>query len=219
MHTNTRAHSRTPRHTPRRASTAFAAGVAILAALGLSIASASPALAHDELVGVDGVFNEDQSLFDVTLQFNNEIMDIGAETIVAGADGTDLAEGAPLVEGRNVTQSIVVPATEQLATIDWRVVSSDGHPIQGRVEVQFAGDGTSLSIAAPRVLDDTEAEDNTNTSADGDASGNLENDAMEVSLVPTWLWPVLGIVVLGAAGATVWAMTRRGKARTDNEDR
>ncbi len=149
--------------------------LATVAALGLSLASAAPALAHDELVGVSGAFNADHTAFDVTLSFNNKIMDIGEKSIVKGEDGKEIAVDPPKISDRDVVQSVPTPQEDQSVSIDWRVVSSDGHPIQGRAEIQFAGDATTVSIPDPRFVDE-DADASAGTDGAGEASGNLAND-------------------------------------------
>lgn len=105
--------------------------LALVAALGLGLALAPPAAAHDSLVAsdptADAVLGSAPS--DVSLTFSGELLDVGATVMVVDSAGTDHA-GAPVVDGPRLTTPLgALP--DGSYTVRWRVVSSDGHPISG----------------------------------------------------------------------------------------
>lgn len=128
-------------HAQRRRRFAIAlAAVAVAATTLLPLASASPAHAHDQVVdqrvAVDAASGKATG---VELQFNNDIMQIGTEIRVTDATGADLAAGTPVISARTVTQPLT-PTNGDLQVV-WRVVSSDGHPIQGQASFVRGTDG------------------------------------------------------------------------------
>lgn len=157
---------------PRARGLTAVGAAALLAGVGL-FAGASPALAHDELVGYTvETDTADGTARALTLRFSNEIMEVGTEIIVTGPDGADtsFADGAPTVAGRDVTQALDTPLPAGNLAVAWRVVSSDGHPISGALSLLVAADGTATVGAAPSV---EEPEDEP---AEGSAGGSAASD-------------------------------------------
>ncbi|SBS74087.1 Copper resistance protein CopC (modular protein) [uncultured Microbacterium sp.] len=130
-----------PAPRPRRRATALAGLV-----LGLLLAmTASPAFAHDELIGTDPATGAAVETLPaaLTLTFSGVLLtDAGAtEVSVLDAACTPLTDGAPVVEGTRVTQALRGDATGTV-TVLWRTVSGDSHPISG--EFTFVvGDGAA----------------------------------------------------------------------------
>jgi methionine-rich copper-binding protein CopC len=116
----------------RRTVLAAAAGVVLLVA---PVGLAGPAAAHDELTGSnpsDGstVTEAPQR---VRLNFSAEVKQIGLTVLVKDPSGASVASGEPTIDGTAVIQRLE-PLTESgVYTVAYRVVSSDGHPISGRV--------------------------------------------------------------------------------------
>lgn len=142
--------------------------LASAAALALVGQGASPALAHDELVGSTVETDaSDGTAQAVTLHFNNEIIPVGSEILVMGPDGADdsVSDGAPTINGRDVTQALLTPLASGEYRIAWRVVSSDGHPISGELFLTVAADG---SAALDTVSSDTPTTDTDDAAHDHD---------------------------------------------------
>lgn len=149
---------------PRRlARLSAAALIALGGALGISVVAAAPALAHDKLVSYAPL----EDAFRLT--FNNEVLDVGAEIIVTDKDGADVADGAPKFDGRDVTQGLQPGLADGDYEADWRLVSSDGHPIQGVLKLTVAaGEITALEPVA-------EGEEAEHEHADGDEHADGEH--------------------------------------------
>jgi copper resistance protein C len=127
-----------------------AALIAMLLWLALALAVARPAAAHDELISstpANGAALDTQPDA-VTLKFSATVMEIGATTQVLDGEGTDWAAGAPLLSGSEVS----IPLRDGMPNGDyqlgWRVVSSDGHPIEGTLKFSVAAAGPAASSAA-----------------------------------------------------------------------
>ncbi|MEN9957672.1 MAG: hypothetical protein RIR46_1280 [Actinomycetota bacterium] len=113
--------------------------VALALGFGLNLAPASVALAHSDLQSTSPLAGEtvEAGRIDITLKFNEEILSgegSGAVISVTGpfegestehSDGcVDAIRGSLVIEGVSLDQ----PGTYE---VNWRVVSADGHPIEG----------------------------------------------------------------------------------------
>ncbi|TXK08750.1 copper resistance protein CopC [Microbacterium saccharophilum] len=136
-----------PAPRPRRRATALAGLV-----LGVLLAvTASPAFAHDELIGTDPAAGTTVETLpaSLTLTFSGVLLtDAGAtEVSVLDSSCTPLADGAPVVDGTRVTQALSGEATGAV-TVLWRTVSSDSHPISGEFAFLVGDDGADATCEA-----------------------------------------------------------------------
>lgn len=113
-----------------------------LISLGLlvSLLTGPAALAHDDVIDqipAPGSQVEAGPL-DIKLDFSNELLDLGsgAEIIVTSPDGSAVAASCAVLDG---TLASAKTDLDQAGTytIAWRVVSSDGHPIEGSYEFEL----------------------------------------------------------------------------------
>ncbi len=124
-------------------------------ALGLV---AAPASAHDELLSSDpadgAVLTNPPGA--ITLLFSDPPLDVGNQVILRNSAKETVAQGEPTIEGNAVR----LPITEQLPdgayTVSWRVVSGDGHPIEGAFTFSV-GTVTSPSAATSQTVGATGA--------------------------------------------------------------
>lgn len=125
-----------------------------VAALGLVAAATvatAPAHAHDELLttnpAADSALAEAPGELELT--YSGELMEVtGANQVrVTNAAGQSVTEGEPEVDGKTVTQELTTGGSaDDTYTVTWRVVSSDGHPIQGTF-TYTVGEGASAVTA------------------------------------------------------------------------
>ena len=113
---------------------AVAAGFALAAAAVLVIAPA--ASAHDSLVDANPADGEvvTAPISDVSLRFSGVLLGVdtgGNVAVVTGPDGSFYETDCAAIDGTTLTLPVALgePGTYQ---VDWRVVSSDGHPISGQ---------------------------------------------------------------------------------------
>lgn len=173
---------------------------AIALSVGLSLVSVTAALAHDELVGVEGTVNQETERVDITLSFSNEINEISTETVVTDSNGDNIADGVPVVSGRDVIQRVLMPELDQTVTIAWRVVSSDGHAISDRTAfavVDVSGEYQVELRDAPPLA-----------TAGGDAAESAEPSAGWTS---TLLWVVLSLAALIVATGVFFMVLRKNQ--------
>lgn len=114
--------------------------VAVLTAFGLSIGS--PALAHDELVSSnpeDGAQLDKQPDW-IELEFSGTIQNVGTEIAVMH-EGENVSAGEITVEGTKVMSALPEGLAPGEYTVEWRVVSEDGHPISDSLTFTIGDSG------------------------------------------------------------------------------
>lgn len=175
-----------------------------LAALGVALgllttAIALPAVAHDELVASDPAAGStiEQLPGEITLTFSGVLIDeAGANRVsVTDAAGTELAEGEPVLDGTEVTQSLA-GSSQGPITVVWRVVSSDGHPVSG--EYSFVAGDADAAPATPTADDAASAE-------------GTEDEGL-----PAGLWIGIAVALLAAVVAVVVAVVAASRRRTED---
>lgn len=134
---------------PRLLALATAAiGLAAFALLG----PASPAQAHDQLLDVTVVASQSGEPNAVRLNFNDNVLKVGAEVQVTDPNGKQIAKGEPTTLNHDLTQALATPLVDGEYTGIWRVVSNDGHPVEGAfsftVKNGVASDVTRLADTA-----------------------------------------------------------------------
>ena len=170
---------------------------ALTVAAGITLAGASPAFAHDELLASTP---ENGQVFDtapaeVALDFSDDILEVGTAIVVVDHHGGDVEVGDPVIAGAHVTAALPIDL-EGDYQVRWRAVSSDGHPIEGTIDFGVGADATGVWTEEP-AHDDAAADAET---ADGDhadadhADGDHADDAAQSG--PDG-WAVAGFVVGG----------------------
>ena len=182
-----------------RRTAATVSAVGALTALGLA-----PAAAHDEVLSTS---HEQNAVLEtapekIELSYSGEIMDIGHQVLVTGPDGLSVTEGPLERDGSQVVQPLAETGSEEgTYQVVWRVVSSDGHPIEGTYTYQV-GDGADTTTAAPSLSSTptdapTDGSDSSAQAQDAAAqedSGGLSGWAVGATVV------VLALAVIGLLG-------------------
>ncbi|WP_017546864.1 copper resistance CopC family protein [Nocardiopsis prasina] len=164
----------------------------------------APAFAHDVLIASDP---EDGVTLDtvpeeVTLTFNNAPMagGSGSAIVVTSPEGAEIQEGELTFDGTDVSVALTPPTEEGEYGISYRVVSSDGHPIQDTLSFSLSEE--AVAAAAPEEPEE-EAPEETVT----EAPAAEETAAEEGGTSP--LMVLVGVVVAVAAiGAVVLVVVR-----------
>lgn len=182
---------------------------AALAPAAAAVVAAPAAQAHSTLVGTtpEQGATVDEAPKSVEIVFNEEISSEFA-TLTVMSDGEDVAEGDPEVEGDTI--SVSVPSLDAgTYTVGYRVVSADGHPVQGSWEFTVEGTGGAEAGAA----ESTGAESSAAESNSGNSTSNDQPTDSGVSAEPAdeadeggvnlfaaiGLLAVLAIVLIGGA--------------------
>jgi copper resistance protein C len=189
-----------------------AAAVALTAAAAL-LASATPALAHDELVSSNPAADARvaQPPTEVVLTFDEAVLPVGTQVVVTGPDGP-VSEGSPRLEGPAVHQPLRGgPAgTYKVA---WRVTSADGHPVSGTFAFTAQAASPPTSTTTPPSTTTTPPAPSTTTSStvSTPATSTTPVVAAPASGEPSgspWL-VVLVVLVVAALALGGWALYRR----------
>lgn len=199
--------------TPRRRTLPAVLTTVLLAAAALLV-PALPAAAHDELIGTDPASDAVLETLpeQITLSYSADVLtDAGATVIeVTDAAGTSLTDGAPEVSGSEVTQALAGPASGTV-TVQWRVVSSDGHPIDGEFAFSVPeSTPTPTPSATPSASATAAASEAASPAATTEVTIPLESDA-PASPLP-WILLVVALVIV--AGVLVYVFASRGPRNT-----
>lgn len=199
------------RRVPARPALLAALFATLLAAL---LMLAAPAQAHDTLLEsdpADGATLE-TSPEAITLTYSADILEVSPLVRITDESGEQLAEITPSVDGPVVTAALEEPLPAGTSTIQWRVVSSDGHPIEGTFDVTVEQDPAAEATAEPTEQSGAAEESSpaeTAAAAEGTASTTAEGEDEDggSSMMP--LLVILGVAVVGAVVAVLVIMRRR----------
>ncbi len=199
----------------------FAVGATgIIAAIGLTTAalfgSATPAQAHDQLI--DSAIEQSDSGEATALRFtySNNVLDMGTEVLVTDADGTDATKGDPTVSGRDVITELDAPLSDGSYRVVWRVVSSDGHPIDGGFSFDIS-DGEASPLRTLDPAGDETAEHDHDHEHEGEASEE-EADGPNLSIIAPLLGVGAGLVVVVIAAAVIVRARKNAAASNDSHN-
>lgn len=139
-----------PRLHNRRATLIVAAPLLAL----LALAPATPAAAHSALRDQNPGDGESVVTAPPTLSlgFNEDLIDAGTTVTVTGADGREWTDGAATVQGSELEQPLSTEVPAGTYSVMWRVVSADGHPIDGTFDFTV-----TVGVDAPATPTATEA--------------------------------------------------------------
>lgn len=211
-----------PHRALRRILTALVLTGAVL--LGLS----PTAYAHDTLTDSSPAEGEtlEETPTQVRLTFSAEVLDMGAAVVVADSDGDSWEADEPTVDGKDLTVPLEDGMPNGDYEINWRVTSSDGHPISGAIpftvdapveETESAPADETAATATERAQETEEptADPAPTTSAASDettseaAASEQESDSDGAGIPWIPIVIVLGIALVAYAVARV---VRRGAA-------
>jgi copper resistance protein C len=195
---------------PRRhAGRSWRALLSTASAAVLLVLGAGPALAHDGLVTTSPSSAEPLAAPEaVVLDFSGPPQSFGTQIVVTGPDGADVADGAVEILDGTVTQPLVADLAAGGYAVEWRVTSSDGHPLSGSFDftVTAPPDAGGLvsppSSAAPAAPAQGQVTDVDEAATVDDAGPSA---------------PGAWIAVAGAvAAASVLLLVRRSRPRADD---
>jgi methionine-rich copper-binding protein CopC len=192
----------------------FLAG-ALMAAFILVLGSANGASAHDDL----GSSNpEPGATLDavpeaIELTFTNVPATIGSDIQVLDAAGEDWAEGDVSITDSVATQAIRDGAPAGTYTVNWRVVSSDSHPIEGTFE--FTASGGNTASEAPAASETPQASAGTAGPIETAEPGALDQESAAGSDLS---WGVILMVAVLIALAVVLGLGARRRLKQGNTD-
>lgn len=196
---------------------AHASVAASLLAVAFTFFAAQPASAHDELISSSPASGEsvDTAPQEVVLEFSDEVLALGAIVEVAREDDSQWVVGEAVAEGPTTLATLENGMPDGQYEIRWRVVSSDGHPIDGVIP---------FSVGEP--IAETETSAATEGAREEAEASHDEAEASHDDTEDTAASPILGgpvifflIAVLAAVAAViVWLIVRTRRHRGSNSD-
>lgn len=195
----------TTRRAQRRRPARFIATLvpAVLLALLMLLGAGGAATAHDELTGstpADGA-TVDVLPPSLELSLSNVPSGIGAQVQVLDASGTDWADGPVQIVDRSATQPLRRGAPASEYTVNWRVVSSDSHPIEGT----FAFTTQQGSTTVP---------DSANTAGPVETQADPSNETQRAG-VSDFPWSIILMIAALVAITVTLVITARKRLGAD----
>lgn len=111
------------------------------AAAWVPVLPAAPAVAHASLIATAPADGDRIAAAptEVSLQFSEDLIEMGVIVRVVDAAGVDHAAGDPVIEGSTVVTTVDPSLPSGAIEMRWRVVSADGHPISGVTRFTIEG--------------------------------------------------------------------------------
>ncbi|MFJ2029136.1 copper resistance protein CopC [Streptosporangium sp. NPDC087985] len=170
--------------------------LALLATLVLGTAFASPALAHDSLKSSDPAKGAKvESLKQVKLTFSATVR--FPNVVVHSEDNVAHQDGKPVVDGPVVTQKLKGDLPPGKYVIAYRVVSSDGHPIEGEIPFTLVGTASPSPSVSPSESDSaapapTESPVTAPLAPAPVTQPQAQDEPEPSGGVPGWMWLIVG---------------------------
>ena len=126
---------------------------AILAAVTFAalLFAAGPASAHDAAEASSPADGATVAMppAEVSITFNQAPLGLGSQVRISDPAGTDWADGKVEIVDNVATQKLREGAPAGKYTVQWRVVSSDSHPIEGTFSFTATAGAAGSTAAAP----------------------------------------------------------------------
>jgi hypothetical protein len=162
------------------------------------------ALAHDSLKSSSPASGAVVSgVREIDLEFHDRVS--FPAVVLHDAAGKRFDSGAARADGPKVYEAVAGPVPPGSYVIAWRIVSSDGHPVEGEIPFTVAGSSSagSSSVAAAPPVSPAATPSTANAGGEGTSGGGL----------PGWVWA--GIVLLLIVAGGVGLRSARPARRTD----
>ncbi|MGP3959753.1 copper resistance CopC family protein [Nonomuraea sp. 3N208] len=201
----------------RHIRTAAAAGLACAAFLATT---PSPAFAHDALKSSSPAKNSRvsaSSLEEIELEYTASVK--FPFVVLRDAKGARVPLGKPRLAGPKVVAEVNGPLPAGAYVIAWRVVSSDGHPIEGEIPFRVKGispspTSTGESASSPSSAPPAASAPPSSSAQAVEPSAAGGTSPASSAGVPGWIWGALAaLVALGAF--VVLRGARRGPEQED----
>jgi methionine-rich copper-binding protein CopC len=180
-------------------------GVTTAACVALLL-GAAPAFAHTRLEGSDPTDGSSTASgpASVSLRFSESVSARFTSLTVVGPDGAEYQTGDVSAANGQVSTAVSPLGPAGAYRIGYRVVSDDGHPVQGTVSFTLTspgpGTGTPAPAAAPGPLTAP-----VTPAVDPQAASRQGGDA------PIWPWLAGAVVLVGAGAAVALRLGKGGR--------
>jgi methionine-rich copper-binding protein CopC len=185
----------------------LAFAVTLLGAAVLTVSSAVPAGAHDQLEASDPPADAELTAppVEVVLSYSADILATGTQVLVTTPDGDVDAEVT--VDGPEVRATLPPDLPGGAYEVAWRVVSSDGHPIEGTFGFTVAEQPEPAPTATDAGEPTQEPTETATATDEPSPAATVPGDAAGGTGMP-WLFALALLAVVAVAAAAIWR-TRR----------
>ena len=192
----------------------------VLLTFGAVVGLAGPASAHNVLIASDPTEGAtlQQAPTTVRLTFDQPVQDFEPIVTVVGPDGQRYESGAPVVDSTVVTAAVGALPVAGADVIAYRVVSADGHPVQGEVHFELAAAAVGSSSAAVTPAPSGASTAPTPASASpgptvpsstaAPTTSSAVAPAAESSGLAGWMWAAIAVAALLVVAAIVVIVRR-----------
>lgn len=202
----------------RRSTAPLALAAALLAAFLVLFAPLS-ASAHDDLISSSPAADSTIDVLpsEIVLTFSADLISGGNGTEVRVLDANEnlVSDGDPIVEGATVTQPLLAEAASGLYRVQWRVVSSDGHPTAKEFTFTVTNSTMATTEPTPAPTESASSSFAPAPTATPTATPTLTaEDPADAASSPAWIWilVVLGILVIAAGITLAVILSRRRRS-------
>ena len=213
-------------------------------ALLVTVSFAGTASAHATLIGSDPADGATLSTAPttVTLTFDDSLENFEPVVSVTGPDGSQFQAGEATIDGATLSSRVLPLTAPGTYTIAYRVVSDDGHPVEGQVRFDLAvpppvdpastsapvtsAPVTSAPVTSAPVTSSsgTSPAPASSASASSPAAATVTSGADTAAAASssgwsTWLWLGVAVLLLLAFGVSMIVRRRlaaRAGARSDD---
>lgn len=174
--------------------------------LAAGVGLARPAAAHNVLISSDPADGATLQAAPTTvaLTFDQPVQNFEPLVTVLGPDGGRYESGAPAVDGTVVTTDVAALTVRGAYVIAYRIVSADGHPVQGEIRFELAATGVTDPAAGGSPAPGGPAGTATAVHAPADANAT----ATTAPGLSGWLWTAIGLVAILVIAAAVVFLRR-----------
>lgn len=173
-----------------------------MSALALAAVIATPAFAHTHLTETnpaDGA-TVTEPLTELTLQFDGQVGE-GSFIELTASSGEEISLPSIEIGDMNMVATFAEPLSNDNYTVEWSIISADGHPLQGSY---------TFTVDAPIVeeTDDTEEEQVKTTEKTTNSTDAKNTEEENSSNTPTLIIAlVLAVIVI----TSLFALLKRKK--------
>lgn len=170
---------------------------------------AVPAFGHASQVGTspeaDSVL--DAAPAEVTITFDSGLLDMGAALVVRDQDGTSIVTGEPVIDDRAFSIAVDPSAPAGAYDVAYRVVSADGHTVEGSFTYTVDGTADSSVEAGPSSSSATPTSEAVEATATEPTESAPASSAEESGGFPV-IW-IVGVGLVAIVGIGVALLLRR----------
>jgi methionine-rich copper-binding protein CopC len=195
--------------------------VLLLLTLAAGVGLAGPAAAHNVLISSDPTDGStlQKAPTSVRLTFDQPVQDFEPVVTIIGPDGQRYESGSPQIDSTVVTTGVGSLPVAGGYTIAYRIVSADGHPVEGSIAFQLADDAVAAGSATSSGTAGSGSTSSSSVSARsapatsaGPTTGASSVPAASSSGLTGWVWAAIALAAVLVIAAIAVILRRPKQA-------